>query len=174
MKPAYKLFQQMKPETALAIVQYLRDEQREVYKATIRSIATNRKLRPIIIQRKPASDQIDWILKNVRMRGSAEVATQMLQLWLLKAHTSLLNRFLDGLGVEHDETGAAEDLPDTLDPEKLEKTVKELLGDTDPEVVRIYLHIFQGQKSGGWSALTDLIEKTPELQFAAEAETEPA
>lgn len=167
MKQAYELFQDMKPETALAVFQYLRDEQREVYKATINSLAANRKFRPVIIQRKPVTEQIDWILKNVKLRGSAEIAAQVLQLWLLKGHTSLLKGFLDGLGIEHDGEGAAEDIPDDLDAKKLKSTITALLKDHDAEVVKIYLHVFQLQRTGGWPEITSLIEATPELQFGA-------
>jgi len=171
MKQAYELFQEMKPETALSVFQYLRDQQREVYKATVSSLATNRKLRPVFIQRKPVSEQIEWMLKNVKLRGSAEVAAQVLQLWLLKGHTALLTAFLDGLGIEHDGEGAAEDIPDELDAKKLKSTVTSLFKAHDPEIVGIYLHIFQLQKSGGWAELAALIEATPELQFG---ESKPA
>lgn len=174
MKLAYELFQEMKPETALAVFQYLRDEQRDVYKATISSLAANRKLRPVVIQRKPVSEQIDWMLKNVKLRGSAEVAAQILQLWLLKAHTAVLTDFLDGLGIEHDGNGAADDLPDTLDAKKLKSTVGGMLKKHDEEIVRIYLHIFQTQRPDGWPELTELIAATPELRFGGEAEAPEA
>ncbi len=167
MKQAYEIFQDMKTETALSVFQYLRDQQREVYKATLSSLASNRKLRPVVIQRKPVPDQIDWMLKHVKLRGSAEVAAQVLQLWLLKGHAALLTGFLDGLGIEHDGEGAAEDLPDELDPKKLKNTVASLLKSHDPEVVAIYLHIFQLQRSDGWAELATLIEATPELRLGS-------
>lgn len=173
MKQPYELFQEMKPETALSVFQYLRDEQREVYKATISSLTANRKLRPVFIQRKPVPEQIDWMLKNVKLRGSAEVAAQILQLWLLKAKTEVLTDFLDGLGIEHDGKGAADDLPDELDAKKLKSTVGGMLKKHDPEVVAIYLQIFQTQRPGGWDTLAALIAETPELNFG-EAEAAPA
>ena len=173
MKPANEIFQDLKPETAVSVFQYLRDEQRDVYKASLASLAANRKLRPVFIQRKPTREQIDWLVKNVKLRGSVEIATQVLQLWLLKAHPDLLTRFLDGLGIEHDGEGAAEDIPDELDAKKLKSTVADLLQNHDPELVRIYLHIFQLQRTGGWEELTALIESTPELRFDA-AEPAPA
>lgn len=167
MTPANEIFQDVKPETATSVFQYLRNEQREVYKAAISSLAANRKLRPLIIQRKSTPDQIAWLVKNVKLRGSVEIATQVLQLWLLKAHPSLLTGFLDGLEIEHDGEGAADDIPDELDAAKLKSTVNELLKSHDPEIVRIYLHIFQLQRSEGWEELTTLIEATPELQFTS-------
>ena len=175
MKLANEIFQDVKPETAASVFQYLRDEQREVYKASISSLAANRKLRPVFVQRKPTPDQIDWLVKNVKLRGSVEIATQVLQLWLLKAHPALLTGFLDGLGIEHDGEGAADDIPDELDAKKLESTVNDLLKNHDPELVRIYLHIFQLQRPDGWEELTKLIETTPDLQFGdAEAAPTPA
>ncbi len=172
MKQAYELFQEMKPDTALSVFRYLRDEQREVYKATLNSIAKERRLRPVFVQRKPVADQIDWMLKNVRLRGCSEIAAQVLQLWLLKGHSSLLTGFLDGLGIEHDGEGAAEDIPETLDAEKLESTVAGLSKQFDPEIVAIYLHIFQLQQSGGWPELAELIGRSPELQLGAAAPAE--
>src|SRR5690606_17486513 len=103
---------------------------------------------------------------------SVEIATQVLQLWLLKAHPALLTGFLDGLGIEHDGEGAADDIPDELDAKKLKSTVTALLKEHEPELVRIYLHIFQLQRPDGWEELTSLIAATPELQFEA-GETAP-
>lgn len=170
---AYEIFQEMSPETGTSVFQYLRDEQREVYTASLSSLATNRKLRPVFIQRKPAPAQIEWLFKNIRLRGSEEIAEHVIQLWLMKAHQSLLTGFLDGVGIEHDGEGAAEDLPDDLDAKKLKSTVTRLLKDHDPEIVRIYLHVFQIQRPEGWQEIKDLVAATPELQFGAEEE-EPA
>ncbi len=169
MKQAYELFQEMKPETALSLFRYLRDEQREVYKATVNSLAKERKLRPVFIQRKSLPDQIEWMLKNVKLRGGAEVAAQILQLWLLKAQTPVLTEFLDGLGIPHDGEGAADDIPDELDAKKVKSTVAALVKKHDPEVVAIYLNIFQTQKEGGWPELEAVIEGTPALRLGGAA-----
>ena len=167
MKLANEIFQEIKPETAASVFQYLRDEQREVYKASVSSLASNRKLRPVVIQRKSVTEQVDWLVKNVKLRGSGEIAT----------HTSLLTEFLDGLGIEHDGEGAADDIPDDLDVKKLTSTITALLEKHDPELVSIYLHIFQLQRNEGWEELTKIIDSTPSLQFAVapvEETTAPA
>lgn len=173
MKQAHEIFQKMKPETAASVFQYLRDEQRDVYKASISSLASNRKLRPVIVQRKSVGEQIDWLVKNVKLRGSGEIATQVLQLWLLKGHQELLTGFLDGLGIKHDGEGAADDIPDDIDAKKLKKTVTDLLKKHDAELVCIYLHIFQLQRPDGWPEITALIAATPELQFPEPAAATP-
>jgi len=169
---AYEIFQAMSGEHAASIFQYLRDEQREVYAASLGTLAGNRKLRPVFIQRKPVPAQIEWLVKNVKLRGSETIAEQIMQLWLMKAQKPLLVDFLDGMGISHDGEGAADDIPDSLDKKKLGKTVTKLLADHDPAVVRIYLQTFQLQNPEGWPELTELIEATPALRFP-EATPEP-
>ncbi len=162
---ANELFSKITDETATSIFRFLRGEQRQVYAATLSSLAANRKLRPVFVQKKPVPQQIAWMVKNVRLRASAEVAENVLQLWLLKGHSEMLIRFLDGVGIEHDGEGAAEELPESLDGEKLEAAVGELLASHDTEVVRIYLHTFQMQRQGGWTEIEELIARKPELQL---------
>ncbi|NNE90171.1 MAG: hypothetical protein HKN23_00845 [Verrucomicrobiales bacterium] len=169
---AYQIFQESTDEFGKSIFQYLRDEQKEVYTASLSSLAQNRRLRPVFVQRKPAPRQIDWLLKNIRLKGSEEIAGNVLQLWLMKAHQKVLTDFLDGVGIEHDGEGAADDLPDKLPPKKLKSTIEKLVKDHDPEVVRLYLHVFQSQKEEGWPELTKLLDSMPELQFGAAVEEE--
>jgi hypothetical protein len=171
---AFEIFQKITPETTRSVFQFLRDEQRDVYVASLSSLASNRKLRPVFIQRKPATDQIEWLAKNVKLRGSAEIADHVMQLWLMKAHQDVLVQFLDGVGIEHDGEGAAEDLPEELNAKKVKSTIDKLLKEHNPEVVKIYLNVFQLQRSNGWDAISDIIAATPALQFGVEEASEPA
>lgn len=164
---AHQIFQHSSPELTRGIFHYLRTEQREVYRTALATLATGRKLRPVFVQRKSPEQQYDWLRKTVQIKGSDGVCEHLLQLWLLKVQRDLLVTFLDGVGIAHDGEGAADDLPDTIDPKKLAKTVKGLLADHDPELVRVYLHTFQLQKAGGWPEIHDLIAREPQLQFAA-------
>ncbi|MDA7672839.1 hypothetical protein N8615_00425 [Verrucomicrobiales bacterium] len=162
---AYEIFKESSDDLGISIFQYLRDEQKEVYQASLASLTQNRRLRPVFIQRKPVAQQIVWLLKNVQLKGSNEIAEHVLQLWLMKAHQAVLVEFLDGNGIEHDGEGAADDLPDDLDAKKLKTTVEKLLADHDSEVIRAYLHTFNLQSLDGFDALNALITETPELQF---------
>ena len=112
---AFEIFQEISPETTQSVFQFLRDEQREVYTASLSSLAANRKLRPVFVQRKPAAAQIEWLAKNIKLRGSAEIAEHVMQLWLMKAHQDVLVQFLDGVGIAHDGEGAAEVISLMLD-----------------------------------------------------------
>lgn len=171
---ANQIFSEMKDETAAGVFQYLRDEERPVYGAALSTLATNRKLRPVFVQKKSVPDQIQWLVKNIRMNGANEVAENVLQIWLLKGKSKLLISFLDGVGIEHDGEGAAEDIPDEFDAKKLQSTVDELLKEYDAETVKIYLHMFQMQRRGGWKEISDVIEGNPDLQFGSTAAQEPA
>ncbi|MCB1086081.1 MAG: hypothetical protein KDM63_03475 [Verrucomicrobiae bacterium] len=171
---AHQIFQHCSPAFSRGIFHYLRTEQKEVYRTALATLATGRKLRPIFVQRKSPEQQYEWLQKTVQIKGSDGVCEHLLQLWLLKAQRNLLVKFLDGVGIEHDGEGAADDLPDEIDAKKLEKTVKALLADYDPELVAIYLHTFQLQKANGWDAIRELLEKEPKLQLGAVPEAPAA
>jgi hypothetical protein len=173
---AHQIFLEMKDETASGVFQYLRNEERPVYAAALTSLATNRKLRPVFVQKKTVPQQIDWLVKNIRLKGANEVAENVLQIWLLKGNKDMLIAFLNGLEIEHDGEGAAEDIPEEIDGKKLKQTVDKLIADYDAERVKIYLHMFQMQKAEGWPEITDLIAENPDLQYESQAagKSEPA
>ncbi len=166
---AHEIFQHASPDLLRGLFHYLRTEQKEVYRTALATLAQGRKLRPVFVQKKRPEDQYTWMLKTAKLRGSDGVCEHLLQLWLLKAHQPLLVSFLDGVGIEHDGEGAADDLPDEIDDKKLKKTVDALRKDHDLEVIRVYLHTFQLQKAGGWEAISQLIAGDATLQFGDEA-----
>ena len=168
---AHEIFQHASPDLIRDLFHFLRTEQKEVYRTAVSTLAQGRKLRPVFIQKKRPEDQYAWLAKTAKLRGTDTVDEHLLQIWLLKAHQSLLVKFLDGVGIEHDGEGAAEDLPDEIDAAKLKATVDELLKDYDAEVVRVYLYTFQLQKFGGWDAITELIESDTNLQFGGAAQS---
>lgn len=162
---AHEIFQHASPDLLRGLFHYLRTEQKEVYRTALATLAQGRKLRPVFVQKKRPEDQYAWMLKTAKLRGSDGVCEHLLQLWLLKAHQPLLVSFLDGVGIEHDGEGAADDLPEEIDDKKLKKTVDALRKDHGLEVIRVYLHTFQLQKLGGWEAISQLIAGDATLQF---------
>jgi len=170
---ANEILTQMKDETVLGMFQFMRENHRDIYSASVLGLTKARRLRPVFVQRKPVPEQIEWMAKSVRMKASAEVADTFLQFWLLKAHSPMLVAFLDALGVSHDGAGATKLIPDHLDRAKVKEAVAKLLAEFDHEAVRAYLHTFQLQKPGGWDEISELIAVTPELQFRNAAEQSP-
>lgn len=160
---ASQLFAAIGPENGAAILMFFRENEREIYKSTISTLAARKKLRPVFVQQKPVAGQIEWMLKELRLRTGTETAAQVLQLWLLQARRDMLKLFLDTLGVEHDGDGSADDIPTEFDPAKVREAVSLLLEKFQPWEVAVYLHIFQTQQPGGWPAVAEAIEAEPAL-----------
>jgi len=171
---AYLLFQLVTPGFAQGVFRSIREEQKDVYKGVVVSLAQERKLRPVFVQRKPIDDQIAWLAKTVRLKGCDSIAEHILQVWLMKSHQDLLVAFLDGVGIPHDGTGSVQDdLPEELDADKLAATVDAILVGRSPELVAAYLWVFQMQKPEGWSELTRLLQEDPRLRLGIVPEGVP-
>ncbi len=154
---ANEIFSAMSDELASSVFSYLRQEQREVYTAALVSMTARRNLRPVFIQKKSGDQQVTWMVKQAKMRGSEEIGEHVLQLWLMKGHSEMLIDFLDSLGIEHDGEGAADDIPDEFDADKLKETVATLKEKYGAELTRVYLQVFQLQRSNPWPEIDEAI-----------------
>jgi hypothetical protein len=166
LKP-HEIFANMSPETAIQILTFLTEKEKALYKATVESIASNRKLRPIFIDRKPKLERFAWIKENLGKKQSEAIAAHLLQIWLVGAQSKLLCDFLDGLGIAHDENGTIDNLPPAPSKEDLERTISGLLSTHDTGVVLVYLHAFQALDENGWSTLGELLAEDPRLKLGA-------
>lgn len=156
---SYEIFQGLAPELASEIIGFIRQDQRDVYRTTLASLAVQRKLRPVFVQRKSGAQQAVWLHNTLKLRPSESIGEHLIQVWLLKEHADLLVLFLDTLGVAHDGEGAVEDLPDEIDESKLEEAVNAILHKFPVPVVTIYLYVFQLQRPGGWDEMARLLEQ---------------
>ena len=162
------IFSRMTPEVASQLFSFLFEKEKQLYKATIESIAKQRNLRPVFIERKPRVERFAWMQNALGRRASASVAAHLLQVWLVGVHAGLLCEFLDALGIEHDENGTVDNLPPAPEKETLAPVIETLLAKHDPGVVAVYLNAFQSlDEQGGWSTLGELIESDPRLTLAA-------
>lgn len=171
---AYQLFQYASPDLAAEIVKAMQAEQREAYRAALAKLAEQKRLRPIFIQRKSRDDQARWISNQLKLRVSDEIAESLLQVWLIKCQQKLIITFLDETGIEHDGEGSIEDLPESIDPAKLDKAIESVLADHPAEVVAIYLRVFQLQEGDGWTEIAKVLDTDPRLRLAQQPEPEAA
>ncbi len=163
---AHQMFQEMPPDLADNIFGYLRDNERDAYKSVLASLAGQRKLRPVFVQRKPVEQQMRWLHDTLKLKPCDELGEHLLQVWLLKSQTPMLVQFLDDVGIQHDGDGNVEDdLPDEFKAGSLKKAVDALLAKHPAPVVRLYLHVFQLQRAGGWNELQEILDS--EERFAA-------
>lgn len=162
---AYQIFQNISQELATEIFSYLRSDEKETFQGLVSSLAEQRKLRPIFILKKTPADQIAWLCKTACLKFADGVDEHVLQIWLLNKQRPLLISFLDSMEIEHDGEGSVDNLPETLDAGKLKTTADLLLENNPEEIVKIYLHVFQLQKVGGWPTLGELLENDERLSF---------
>jgi hypothetical protein len=167
---SHELFKRMSPATAAEVFSYLHQEQKPVYKAAIQGLANQRNLRGVFIERKPPNERYPWMQAALSRPISDALASHLLQGWLLGAHKPMLNDFLDALGIAHEEDGTVEELPASPPKEKIAAAIGQLLAKYPAETVAIYLHAFRDMDSTvQWPPLNELLDETPELQFAASA-----
>lgn len=165
---ACDIFQQISPSLGTEIIRYLRTDLKEVYRATVATLAQQKKLRPEFIQKKPGDQQIAWILDTLRFKTSEAVGEQILQVWLMKAQSPMLVDFLDALEIPHDGTGGIDgDIPKDFDAAKARAAVQSLLEKHPAEKAAVYLQVFQNQQAGGWPSLADAMAADPRLKLGA-------
>jgi hypothetical protein len=162
----------MPAETGQQLFSFLLEKDKPLYKATIDSLAQQRKLRPVFLERKPRVERHTWMKDALSRKQNEGVAAHLLQIWLIGAHKQLLCDFLDLLGIKHDENGTIEELPPAPPKETLAGAVGTLLEKHDPTVVAVYMHAFQALDNDGWSTLEELLHEDARLRLgAAEAAT---
>ena len=160
---AHEILQQAGPGFAASILGFFREHERNVYKTTLATLAQGRNLRPVFIQQKPAPAQIEWMGRELAHRRGDSMAEQVLQVWLMRARTPMLVKFVEALGIAHDGKGAVDDLPDSFEADRLQAAVDGLLAEFDAREVAVYLHVFQMQRPGGWPELAAILAEDPRL-----------
>jgi hypothetical protein len=162
---SHEIFRECGTELANEIFVYLQEHEKEVYRAIIQNIATQRKLRPIFIERRPKIERHEWLRQALSRKPAHDVATQTLQIWLLGAQRDLICEFLDALAIPHDGKGFVDQLPPEPSPEKLRIAVDQLLERHSPKIVAIYLQIFQTMDDAGWKGLQEMLANDGRLKI---------
>lgn len=160
---AHYIFQQADEETINNILDWMRNQERAVYRAAVRELAALKKLRPQFVQMKPVAEQFAFIKKMLAWKPSEDIGDHLLQVWLLRKHEKMLIEFLDTLGIEHNGHGVVDVLPDSLDKDKLAKAVDDLFAKYSPGVASVYLQMFQMQTAQGWEELADVLANDPRV-----------
>lgn len=160
------MFSSLSADLVKQMLDWFREQDRKVYKTAVASLTSQRKLRPIFIERKPLPDQYAWIHKTLQLRDSSSIGEHLLQAWLMGGQQELLAAFCDAMGIEHDGNGTVSgDLPDRLDPDKLDQAVDALTSSHDPRLVTLYLTCFNQQVPGGWDSLNAKLESDERLKL---------
>ncbi len=164
---AYQIYQNADPALITDLFTWLRNEEKDLYKNAVSSLANDRKLRPLFIQKKSFPDQIAWLHKTLKLKSTDMMGEHIFQLYFMKGNEELLVTFCDAMGIEHDGKGAVEgELPETLDATKTKEAVDLLLSKFDSKLVTAYLYVFNLQTTGGWDSITAILESDDRLKLA--------
>jgi hypothetical protein len=163
---AHEIFQRFSDETAGEIFQDLYSSDKPAYRACLQVLATRRRLRPVVLERKTRVERHAWLHAELTRKSNDDAATEVLQTWLLRAHQSLICRFLDGLGVEHDGRGLLETLPSEPPRDRLLTAIEALLEDQSRSAVIAYLHLFCEMDIADWPTLKEILNQDSRLCLA--------
>ena len=164
---AHELYTAVDPAFVTQILDWFRANDKNVYRSAVATLATNRKLRPVFIEKKSMAEQYAWIQKTLKLKACDTIGEHLLQAYLMAGQQSLLAMFCDGMGIPHDGKGSVVgDLPKGLDAERLNTTVDRIIDIFEPRLVAVYLHCFNMQKPEGWPTLTAKLESDERLTLA--------
>ncbi len=164
---AHEIYTAADPALVTQMLDWFRANDRNVYKSAVATLAGNRKLRPVFIEKKSLADQYAWIAKTLKINACDTIGEHLLQAYLMAGQQSLLAMFCDGMGIPHDGKGSVVgDLPKKLDAERLATTIERLIGLFDPKLLTLYLHCFNMQIPGGWEELSGKLAADERLVLA--------
>lgn len=165
MLTTHEIFARMPQALAGQLFNHLRENEKPLYQATMDTLAKQRKLRAIFLEKKPLPERHAWMQTIIGKPANSSVAAHLLQIWLVGAHKKMLCDFLEALGIAHDENGTIDELPPAPPKAEVAKAVDALFEKHDPAAVAVYLHSFQAMDDDGWSTLEELLAGDARLKL---------
>jgi hypothetical protein len=164
---AHEIFARLSPALAGQVLSHLQESDKPAYRMAIQTLAAQRKLRPVFVERKPRPERHAWMQTALGRPSGEQIAANLLQMWLMGAQSAMLCDFLDSLGIAHEENGAIDELPACPETPRLQAAVETLLEKHPAEAVAVYLQCFQAMDIAGWPALTEILEQDERLRLGA-------
>lgn len=158
---AHDIFRRLSDADAGEILTHLHQEDKPAYRAALEALAGRRRLRPVFLERKPRPERHAWMRTELARPTNHDLATEILQAWLLGAHRPLICQFLDALKVPHDGEGLLESLPPEPPVEDLRAAIDGLFQDHPALPVTVYLFLFPEMDIADWPELSSLLETDP-------------
>lgn len=161
---SHDLFAAMPAALANQILEDTMVEDKPFYRGVLDTVAQARKVRVVFLERQPRTERHQTVAATLARPTMEMAASNLLRTWFLKRQSTLLTDFLDGLGIKH-EKGVVDNLPESVDTERLKSTVNTLLEKYPHDTVALYLHSFLYLNDAKWSNLDELLYEDPRLEF---------
>lgn len=161
-----EIYKAVDPALVNEMFMHFREDDRNLYKTSLATLAGNQKMRPQFVQKKPVADQIKWMHSALMFKKNEDIGEHLLQVWFMKAKTDVLVTACDNLGIKHNGEGYVEGvLPKTLEDDKLKAAIDALLEKFGAPLTALYLYVFNLQIPGGWDNLAKALETDERLQL---------
>jgi hypothetical protein len=164
MLKSHELIGFMSPGLATQILTYAFESDKPMYRTVLGAVAEARHVRPVFLERQPRTQRHASMLATLAKPSMDAVTANLLRTWLLKKYKDMLVDFLDALGIAHKD-GVVDDLPATMDDEKLKSGVNALVAKYPPEVVAVYLNAFNDMNEVEWPNLKAMLTTDQRLQL---------
>ena len=166
MLTAHEIFGFMSPALAKSIIEFVHENDRELYRLTLTAVAEAKKVRLLFLERKAKPERHADMIGMLSKQRLDAIAANLIRGWLLKKNRSMLVDFLNALQVAHNE-GAVDDLPAEMDDARLNAAIDQLLKNYPAEEVAVYLNAFYAMNEVNWPNLKNLLENDSRLQLGA-------
>lgn len=164
MLTSHELFGFMSPALAVRILEFTHDNNKELYRSALGAVAEAKKVRPAFLERSPRATRHAGMATILARPRLELIAANVLREWLMKQQTAMLSDFLNALAVPHKD-GAVDDLPASVDDEKLRAAVESLLAKFPAEETAVYLNAFYTMNDVRWPNLESMLKTDSRLQF---------
>jgi hypothetical protein len=166
MLTSHELFGFMSANLANEMLEFTHDADKPAYKATLSAVAQARHVRPVFLERQPCAQRHAAMIATLSKPPLEAAAASLIRVWLVKKHRQMLVDFLNALGLPNNE-GVVDDLPATMDDDKLKSAIETLLAKYPAEAVAVYLNAFNDMNEANWSNLKTILESDKRLQLGA-------
>ncbi len=163
MLTSHELMGFMSAELSNDILQSAFENDKDLYKATLKAVADARKLRPVFFEKQAKAQRHAAMAATLAKPNMELAAGTLLRGWLLKKYNGMLVDFLNALEIPHKD-GVVEDLPAKIDDAKLKAAVDILIAKYPREVVAVYLNAFNSMNETGWDNLDKMRAEDSRIQ----------
>jgi hypothetical protein len=168
--PIPQIVRALSPTLVETILTHLQTEAKDTFAAIMVLFCEKLKYRPNHWKSWPKERQREWLRANWHQNRFASTTQQLLQEWFFSQRITMLNSFLDALGIARNEEGCITgDVADELDATKVREGTETLLKDFPAEEVALYLHLFQYGKENGWTSIGELLKTDARLSLGLQA-----